>query len=399
MLGGGAIVNLPVLARGLGFFGGFLYLVGFAILSPVILAIGNLAINNPVQGGVFYQTQKNLGNFLAFLTTWTYFLGRSASISVLSLAASKIILSYFPLHFANFAFILATGIIFILGFLNLAGISLTGTIQYFFVVFKIFPIIVLSLLSFFYLDFSNLPQLASLDFLIAQDAVTTLPSALYALLGFTVIMHIGHMIEKPEKSGTVLLLATASAAIICFVFQTSAFLTSGDSLFGLNPIAKFVEKITVLPFFLKLIFKKLALAAVLSSAFSFISSNVWNLQVMLKENFKQKIKEEYLLKIAMLVQACLASFFILNLKKISTLQATTVLATILAYLSCCFAFLILNKKNNLNFFIGILSILSCFLISAISCINVVQQGASTEFLATFLIGFLFVIATQVFKSV
>ena len=95
MMGGGIFINTVELAKRTGLFSGFMYpLIGILIL-PLILAISQLIKMHP-SGGFYVFAQKEINPFIGFLSTWSYFIAKLASASLMIHVSMSLLTQIFP---------------------------------------------------------------------------------------------------------------------------------------------------------------------------------------------------------------------------------------------------------------------------------------------------------------
>jgi len=95
MMGAGIFINTVELSKRAGLLSSFMYpLIGILIL-PLILAIAKLIQLHP-SGGFYVFAQKEISPFVGFLSTWSYFIAKLASASLMIHVAMSLITQIFP---------------------------------------------------------------------------------------------------------------------------------------------------------------------------------------------------------------------------------------------------------------------------------------------------------------
>lgn len=398
VIGGGLFVNLEFFAQELNTVGFLLYPLGFLIFLPIIFCIGTLAQTTQSEGGLFYIVKKQLGEKIAFIAVWSYFLGRTVSVAVLLRTLVASLQSQIPqlTAYSENGLILFFAIFICI--INTAGISNTGNMQKIFATFKLTPIIILILSGLFLI--TTLKVQTTLPSIFFSKLPQMLPTAIYGLQGFTIAIHIGHRIKYPQNVRNIMLLAMLIATIICTSFQFLIPITADSSTFIL---LKFTNKLLWLPNLTKIIILNLVNIAIFSSAFMILTGNSWNLFTLAKNGylpFTQTLNVVINQSPAacLIIHAAISLFFVFTCKNIPALQAASVLATFLTYFICaCSSFFLLKK--NILITIPILAIIAILWILKISTIQIVYAGISIEFLAFIFIGFILFLSKNRIKNI
>jgi APA family basic amino acid/polyamine antiporter len=196
MIGAGLFINpgpLTAFAGPLGFMG---YACSAVLLIPLLLCVANLAEHNPVSGGLYVYSKMYIHPFAGFLSGWGYFIGKTTSAAVLLhsfvlFSQSKFpSLALIPTIYCDYA------LIFLLIGINIIGMHVGGSLQQFFSILKLLPImfgIVMGFIGFKPHAF----------FVMAQDIhgiIPAIPIAIFASVGFEIICSVGHMVENPKRN-------------------------------------------------------------------------------------------------------------------------------------------------------------------------------------------------------
>lgn len=389
MLGGGLFINLTNFNNSMGSWSPFLYLTAFLLYFPIYFSIGSLAQKQQVEGGLFILAERELGPYFGFLASWAYFVGRMVSVSVLLQAIAIGLQNSFPSLQAYGDLPIATALIFTMVLINVLGVSNSGKMQDAFILFKILPIFILIGLGA--LLFSPASYNFSSDLpLLKTNFFDNLPSAFYALQGFTIVIHMGHLIKKPNDVVKVLLISAAITATVCFLFQAVVFGSVGPSSESALPI--FIKNLGIQRGPLNFFLNNMINISMLSASFMSITGNSWNLFAFAKNDFVPH-KNLFLGQInntptASLVMHALGSLaFLFVTKNLSALQATSVLSVFFTYFLCSLAalmYFIKEKKHLIA--IGALAIASTTYIILFSAQKVARTGLSQEFMICFLLG-------------
>ena len=393
IIGGGIFVNLADFNNNLGSWGFFSYLLGYALFFPIIFCIGSLARKQQVEGGLFLLAQKQLGVTFGFLTCWAYFLGRAVSVALLAQFLALGLKSNFAIAAVSDLGIAAT-LIFGIACLNIAGLSNTGVTQKVFTLLKLLPIFVLSGLAFLTTSFKTFELTNDWPMLVANFN-SSFPSAVYALQGFTIVIHVGHLIKQPQRLLAVLLAATATAGAMCALFQAVVFGAVGK-LVTSNLLVAFISKLGLGEGVLSFFIKNIVNIAIGSSCFMILTGNCWNLFALAKNDFlpgKQWLiaKVNAVPPLCLILHAFLSVGFLLICRNIPALQAASVFSTFCTYFLCsvaaCRNFW---HENKYYLSVGIAALCGCSYILWSSAKLVQAAGFSYEFLFLYLLGLGFI---------
>ena len=151
MFGTGIFINTVNLAQIAGFFGFISYSLVALILLPLIFSIAALLKIHP-KGGFYTYAAKELSPFFGFISSWSYFISKLSSatllIHVFSLLIQTIIL---PLQSID-TFILDFIIIAFFVWINHYCLQTGAHISYLFFFLKLIPLF-FAILSVFFLGF------------------------------------------------------------------------------------------------------------------------------------------------------------------------------------------------------------------------------------------------------
>lgn len=389
IIGGGIFINLGLFSQQGGVPGLLLYPLGFLIFAPIIFCLGTIAQTFQSEGGLFYVIKNQLGERLAFVAVWCYFLGRAVSVAVLLRALCNFLQTDYAIFASMNEFFLITGLAIFICVANFLGVSNTGRMQKAFILFKIMPIVVLIILGSIFFNKENL--LVPFDAKAFFDKLNfLLPPAIYALQGFTIIFHIGHRIKHPQNIRKILLLATFSAALLYSFFQFIVFCKVGTT--AGNLLLNFVNAIHISNPLVIYLFTNLVTIAVFSSCFMILTGNSWNLFTLAKNNylpfgnFLTKTKNNAPV-VCLFLHAASSLFFVFVCKNVVALQATSVVSAFITYLICCIAGTIFLQKQEIHLlWIGILALIFASGILKIAFMQTLKAGISVEFLVFLFLG-------------
>jgi amino acid transporter len=284
MMGAGVFLNAKSLGFLVGAFGFLGYILGEIIILPFVLSLAFLARLHPVEGGLYIYSKENIHPFAGFVSGWCYFVGKTTSATLLIHTFSKYFLqAYIPILQPVPTLFLDFIIISLLMLLNIAGLRIGGHAQKIFIASKIIPIAFVILAGFYYWQ----PYDVSFHMLNLENAIASIPIALYALMGFEMICSIGHLIENPKKNISRSIISASLIVVVLYtLFQFTLFRVLGPkiALEG-NTFSIFVK--TILPSYPLLATLVFALiqTSVIGGAFSMFIGNCWNIHAFARDNY------------------------------------------------------------------------------------------------------------------
>ena len=403
IIGGGLFINLDLFNAKASSLSPVLYSLGYLIFLPIIFCIGFLAQRKSVEGGLFYLAKSELGETLGFTTAWCYFLGRIVSVGVLITGLSKGLIANFPIFESFSELKLATITISSMSLLHILGLRNSGIIQKLFTTAKLLPIVLLTILGSFFLSTKNLNISADSTVFFANFK-DLLPSAIYAMQGFTIVIHIGHQIKNPSKILKTLILGTATAAILCICFQAVVFLNVGATN-SQGTLLAFFGNIGIANPSLLLFLNNLINYALVSCAFMILTGNSWNLYTLANNDFIPG--KTFFLRLingvpvfCVIIHATISLFFVSICQNLPGLQAASVFAAFFTYLLCSIAATknFYSSSNKLFLPIGLAAIVSAVSVLFICFKKIVIVGLSYEFALFFMLGVFFLIKKHFFKE-
>lgn len=285
MMGAGIFINTVELSKRAGLLSGFMYpLIGILVL-PLILAIAKLIQLHPA-GGFYTFAQKEINSFTGFFSTWSYFVAKLASASLMIHVSMSLITQIFPklLTFASvLAYDVAVLTIFII--LNLLNMKTGSRIQFGFLGFKLIPVLFVigaGILVFSPTELVGLP-------IIWHGIPSSLPFVLYAATGFEATCAISSKIQNAERNGPrAILYSFVIMMILVFLFQFLLYATLGQTLadqanyLGAFPalLAKLFPIHPALAQTLQGLFHLAIACSALGGCYGILYSNNWNLHIL-----------------------------------------------------------------------------------------------------------------------
>jgi|SaaInlLV_10m_DNA_2_1039722.scaffolds.fasta_scaffold00397_6 amino acid transporter len=279
IIGAGLFINIRPLTNIAGPFGFLGYLFGWVILFPFVLSLANLASLHPVSGGIYVYSKEYIHPLAGFLSGWSYFIGKATSGALLIHTFVKYFLQIYITQLQTVPTLLLDCIfIFALLTLHSIGVKIGGKIQRIFIFAKITPIAFVIIAGILYKSSIKLPCNA---FNFGQS-LSTIPIALFALVGFEIICSIAHLLKNPVKNTRRVIIGSSLIIVTLYtIFQLMFFLILKDNLGTVtDPLSAIATYI--LPNFpsAPIIINALVHASIIGSAFSILTSNSWNIYTL-----------------------------------------------------------------------------------------------------------------------
>ncbi len=285
MAGAGIFINIFNLTNKLSVFGGLLYFFVACFIFPLTFTFAKLVEKFP--SGGFYIYGKQIHPFLGFVSCWTYFFGKLASVTLYMHVVTTFLRQLFPYPFDTVnPFFISCSILLFYIILNCLNMRTGLIIQKVFVASKMIPLIGLIVLGVYHF---NLDLLTTYSFDVPyQSFVFTLPLAMYCFLGFESACSISRNIENPSKNAPKAIFYSFFAVVLTYVlFQTliglmlkpnilnmSSYPDSYQYLMSLIPTSEFIQsKLTTAISLL------IGLSA-MGAAYGILFSNSWNLYTL-----------------------------------------------------------------------------------------------------------------------
>lgn len=286
-LGAGIFINTAILTQRAGGYGFLSYAIIGGLMLPLILSIASLLRLHP-SGGFYVFGAQEIHPFIGFVSTWSYFIGKLASCTLMIHASVLFIQHLIPAYQTVSPFIFDGAIItlFILG--NMLHLKTGSAIQRIFMAFKMLPILFVIISGFIFFDHQSLMALPA-----AWDTfTTTMPLVLYAIIGFEAACSISNRIEHAEKNAPLVVLTSFSIVIvISLLYQLFFYLLIGPELATAqysNVFHLLVD--TLIPMTYTWRLKLLGLMQIgiavsaLGGAYGILFSNGWNLHTLAHHN-------------------------------------------------------------------------------------------------------------------
>ncbi len=195
--------------------------------GAIVLALlfSNLSKRLPnVLGGPYGYSRSGLGDFAGYLVAWGYWISiwcTNAAIAVTFVSYTTV---FFPILKTNQYYAVATGLgaVWLLTWVNTLGVKQAGKVQIITTIIKLTPLIAVSIVGLFYIDFNNFNDFnisGTSDF----NAITaTATLTLFAFLGLESATIPSGNIENPEKTIPRATMIGTVLTILVYVFGSVA---------------------------------------------------------------------------------------------------------------------------------------------------------------------------------
>lgn len=388
MMGGGIFINTVELAKRTGLLSGFMYLLMGMLVFPLILAISHLIHLHP-SGGFYVFGKKELSPFIGFISTWSYFMAKLASASLMIHVSLSLITHIFP-GLLSIAPLLFYDILVLTLFimLNLLNMQTGSRIQYGFLLFKLIPLLfVIGLgIAFFY------PQQVTSLPILWEGIPGSLPFVLYAATGFEATCALSNKIENGERNGPrAVIISFAIMLGVVFLFQFLFYsmlgteLSSQTNYLGAFPslLKKIFPAYPGVHSFGKTFFHLAIASSALGGCYGILFSNNWNLYILAHNKTLLGWRTLLRMNRYAIPYICIGIEWLVCLAYLIgtggnqlILQPLAALGTTITYTASCIALLRAsrNHKNDSGKAIAICALISCVLFLTVCIKNLVAIG-------------------------
>lgn len=287
MIGVGIFLNTTALASLAGPLGACAYLVLAIMLLPLIISIARLVHIYP-EGGFYAYAARPLGALWGFISTWSYFVSKLASSTLMIHASMQLLQQIIPSLQTYSLFWLDCCVLSIFLFLNILHMRSGRAIQLFFLSMKLIPVLFVIIGGIFLFNANHYGT----EFIVWDNFLSTLPLVLYTAVGFEATTSLSRNIQNPERNGPLAIVISYGLVILLnalyqFLFygilgQSLAHATSFTQAFPL-----LIARVTSDPYYAYLM-QGLCNCAIASSAlggaYGIMFSNSWNLYTLAEHN-------------------------------------------------------------------------------------------------------------------
>ncbi len=206
---------------GISIFGWLFTTTGAVLLAMVFSTLSRMV---PKAGGPYVYTRHGFGDFAGFIVAWGYWISILAGNAAIAVALAGYLGVFWPAvsHTPSLAALTAISVVWILTYVNSAGIRNVGYIQVVTTVLKLLPLILIAIVGFFHFNLSHFHpfNLSSSSSFSAITATATL--TLWAFLGLESATIPADNVKEPQKTiPRATILGTLIAAVI-YILATVA---------------------------------------------------------------------------------------------------------------------------------------------------------------------------------
>jgi amino acid transporter len=405
MAGAGIFINIVDLTKELSILGGLLYFAVGCFMFPLIFTFAKLVEIFP--SGGFYAFAKPMNNFWGFLSCWSYFFGKLASVTLYMGVVTTFLRQLFPYPFDTINPIwISLTILAIYILLNCLNMRVGLIIQKIFVASKTIPLLALIALGIYHF---NIDLISAYRFdTPIQSFIYMLPLVLYCFSGFEAACSVSRNIEDAKNNApkaifysffTVILIYVAFQTLIGFMLSPvienlNSYAQAYPYLMSLTPTSAFIQAklATAISFLIGF--------SSMGAAYGILFSNSWNLYTLAEHNhtFANKtlttLNKYSIPYVAVLCEGliCILFLWVTGGNKIPLQQISTLGGTI-TYTISTLAFLYTATQSRM---LGYLSLITCSGLIA-SCIASILKHNITSlylFIAMTILGILMYWATK-----
>lgn len=230
MVGAGLFGNIVLLSQKSGAAGFLLYPIVGIFMLPLIAGIAQLLDIYP-SGGFYSFAKAGLGEPFAFLSTWSYFVGKLASCSFMLFLSARFLQQLIPLLQPVATLHIAFTILALFTILNLLKFTIGVSIQSFFLFAKFIPILFIICSGIYLFDIQALDYT---NFLFT-GIPTSVPFVIYSLAGFEASCSLSRNIENSRiNAPKAIYYSFFSVLLISCLFQFLAFMGIHEAIGSLE---------------------------------------------------------------------------------------------------------------------------------------------------------------------
>ncbi len=391
MIGSGVFINTAILGQRAGALGALSYAIIGILMFPLILSVSQLLKLHPA-GGFYIFGRKEINPFAGFLATWSYFVGKLASATLVLHVSVLFMQQLIPLLAIINPFLLDLILLTTFIALNMNNIKTGSQIQGIFMGLKMIPVLFLILGGLFVFNGDNLTSIHR----IWSGIPSTIPLVLFAMLGFEAACSLSSKIKNAQKNAALSVLI--SYGIVIFLYCTyqlifyavlgSEFLQIADYRYAFPAfLAKLFPGNIGIQKTLTAILNLAIASSALSSSYSIIFSNAWNLYALAQHkhifipHIFSQFNKNHIPWLCVIAEGiiCILYLFVTKADQI-TLQQTGALGCVIGYTISVIA--LINAKRNKHdtitpWIIPLLAFGNCIILIDSCTKNLLQSGIST----------------------
>lgn len=228
VIGSGVFIQLPIVQQATGSPGLAIlaWVIGGLIWLPQLFILAEMGTAYPQQGFGYLYLQKAGSPGLAFLYVWTVFwTSDTPSITILAIAAVAALDVFFPaLQDSYLTKIIASIIIMMLTWVHVQSVNKGGRLQLVLTIVKLLPLLLLSIIGFFFFKSSNLFMTSTLasDKSIFILLIAGVAATVWSYAGFPNILYMAGEIKNPGKTLPRALLGSLLMVTVVYVLVAAA---------------------------------------------------------------------------------------------------------------------------------------------------------------------------------
>lgn len=214
---GSGILMLPVALAYYGTFG----LFGWALTSIGAVFLGlvfaSLSHRFTKSGGPYVYAREVFGRFFGFEVAWTYWLANIISNLAVVIAFVSYLSTAYPILATNplYAFSVSLGALWLSLAINLISLQFFARVQLLVTIAKVLPLLLLSAIGIFYVDWSNLyPFTLPAGITPWQAILATMSLSIFSFIGIESATIPAEHVEQPKK---IVAQATVAGTVISAV--------------------------------------------------------------------------------------------------------------------------------------------------------------------------------------
>lgn len=383
MVGMGLFVNTYPLITQVGLFSFVNYVIVGVLLLPLILSMIRLVFFHP-EGGFYTYASKELNQSWGFLSSWSYFIGKTASATLILYAVTLIIRDLIPLLASVNPLVLFTLFLAIVIMVNTYGMKFGSSVQKIIVCAKFVPIFIVMGVGIWYFSTHALPPAHGNLY----SLLMTIPIVLYATMGFETACVLSLAIENGKKNAPIAIFTSyiivISIAALYQFFACSALITQVSFLHQYQDVFKYIAEFFT-SFSLEneiwvLLYTGIAISG-LGSAFGIFYSNMWNLYTLAKHNdiplrnYLTSFNGCQIPVFCLLAEGVISSLLIfISQAHIVLLQQCSALAISLTFTISVFSLLKIYRRQNKIPVLPIFGLINCFIFVGASLYSLIQTN-------------------------
>lgn len=184
------------------------------------LSFANLGTKYPSTGGPIVYTNKAFGEFMAFLVSWTFWLGSWIGNAAIITAVMRYLTTFIPALGTNgmLAFTVSSALLWLFTYINYRGVKNAGYVSIVTTVIKIGVILVFMFIALTGFDAGNLQTAATVE----ANSWGALPAAiaitLWSFVGLESAAISGGEIKNPEKNIRKSTVMGTLLAVLIYIF-------------------------------------------------------------------------------------------------------------------------------------------------------------------------------------